>query len=203
LAFIPATNGLFLCFDFSQNGQQWQFCLGFRKVAGSITTGDLGDVAAAAAGWWTAHFKARLDDSVTLVKTVATDQTYEGAPSSEVLVGTAGTLGGGTEPINAALVMSFRTLLRGRSFRGRAYISGATTGVVVTGVDFDATWVSDVANDFVTLAGLISALGFDQVVISRYHALAPRVTAVMTVVDSIVTDTVINSQRRRLAGRGT
>jgi hypothetical protein len=102
------------------------------------------------------------------------------------------------------MAVSFRSALSGRSFRGRNYIP-CLTNSQVTGNLIDVSWQGDIINAYAELlfgGGALPA-GWVWVVVSRFTNNLPRVTGIFSEVFSVlVTDTIVDSQRRRLPGRG-
>lgn len=203
MAFIPWPNGIQVCFNFVTAGQKWQFCLALQKDGGPPSTTDLQDVADGAAGWWTTSLSPNIENGTTLNETRATDMTAEGAPQRFTNVATPGLIAGSPMPLGTPLVMSFHTDQRGRSFRGRAYVSGSPASAVVSEVLADGTQVSNLVAAFATLLAFYQGIGFTPVVASQFHNKSARTSAVMTPILAVSADTAWDSQRRRLSGRGT
>lgn len=106
-------------------------------------------------------------------------------------------------PNNVTLTISFRTAGRGRSARGRNYLMGLVEPLVVgntVDVGFTDRWEPfylELLNDF-------PAEGFTWVVASRITGGAERAEGVtFPVVAFTYVDLTVDSQRRRLPGRGT
>jgi hypothetical protein len=114
-----------------------------------------------------------------------------------------GTGEGDSLPLNCAWSFSFRTLLRGRSFRGRNFLPGFLNSIL------DSPGIGNA----VTLAGVVAAYalhlitdppaGWVWVVASHFADHEPRATAVLTPIVEVIVDTWLDSQRRRLVGRGS
>jgi hypothetical protein len=99
------------------------------------------------------------------------------------------------EPGNVAICISLRTALAGRSSRGRKYFSGLTVGDV-TGNTVNSVTVGNV---LVAVSDLIAALltnGTPLAIFSPTHLLLTQVSTATAV------DFNVDSQRRRLTGRG-
>jgi len=202
MAFIPVPNGVQLCFDFTTAGQNWQFCLHLRKSTGAPTPTDLQNVADAAASWWTTDFKPNLSSTTTLRQTRATDVSVQGGTVAVNGINTAGTDGAVPVPINAALCVSQRTAKRGRSYRGRAYVSGFDTSVIGNPTDSVIADATALSTDFATLQATLDAISFDVVVATKQHNGAVVNPAETNEVIAFITDQHFDSQRRRLFGRG-
>jgi len=111
-------------------------------------------------------------------------------------------------PNHVSYTISFRTGLSGRSFRGRNYVPGLTAGSV-SGNVIDSTTRTGILDFYNTLLALATTEGYQMVVVSRYSGVdsngdpIPRVTGVTTPILSFGTaDLTVDSQRRRLPGRG-
>jgi hypothetical protein len=171
----------------------------------------LEELATEVAAWWNSSYSNLCSTSVQLTEVVCTDLTAEtGGQVSVAGGGALGVVTGGKLPGNCSLAVSFRTALRGRSYRGRNYIVGIPETYM-----FDT---SKVADDYVAAVldayeGFLTAIGtagWTWVVLSRYegvdpdtHRPIPREAGVMTpVLNVVVVDKTIDSQRRRLPGRG-
>jgi hypothetical protein len=107
-------------------------------------------------------------------------------------------------PNNVAIVMSLKTGLRGKSFRGRIYHVGLSDAVVtanaVTTVQRDALVAG--YSLLTTFAGATGEAIFNLVVLSYYASSVLRPTPIATPVTSVTSDGIVDSQRRRLPGRG-
>jgi len=102
-------------------------------------------------------------------------------------------------PNNAALVVSAHTANRGRSFRGRTYLSGirnAQTASTVAVISATAGRAVELFNDIFSAAVLVN---YTPVVLSRFTGGAPRLAGVATNITSYSCNVNLDSQRRRLA----
>jgi len=105
-------------------------------------------------------------------------------------------------PNNVAVCMTLFTDLSGRSFRGRSYVGGIAESTIVESSLALAT-ATFYAAMYIDLVDALSLAGYELVVTSFQTAGAPRVAAVSTPVTAIGCQTITDSQRRRLPGRGT
>lgn len=171
----------------------------------------LAELATEVKDWWVASYSTICSNTVALNEVVCTDMTSEtGAQASLAGAGAAGGVGSGSLPGGTAFTVSFRTALRGRSFRGRNYIVGIPQDFRsgISGVDVD--YVEAVINAYNDFKSAISTAGWTWVVVSRFSGIGgtppkplPRTAGVTTPVASVIcTDAVLDSQRRRLPGRG-
>lgn len=106
-------------------------------------------------------------------------------------------------PNNVSLAVSFRTGLSGRSYRGRNYWLGFTEPDV-TNNQIDSALILDILAAYTSLIGANSvADDWTWCVYSRYVNGVERETGMAQDVTSVgTTDGIVDSQRRRLPGRG-
>lgn len=155
--------------------------------------------------WWVAFYAPLASDQVTLREVAATDLTSQTGPSVAfpAIGSPAGELTSPSLPNNCTLAVSFRTALRGRSYRGRNYFCGLTELQVANNI-VDATNITNLQDCYEAIFPIQGTANCQWVVVSRHHDNAPRTTGVATPIISVtITDNVIDSQRGRLPGRGT
>jgi len=106
-------------------------------------------------------------------------------------------------PGGTAFVISLRSGLAGRSARGRTYVAGIPISKK-TGNQVVGSFASDLVSAFNDLIALLEAAGHFLVVVSRFAELVERVVpATFTITTATAVDTNLDSQRRRLNGRGS
>lgn len=109
----------------------------------------------------------------------------------------------GTAPGNVTIAVSLRSAHRGRSARGRSYVPG----MPVAGLNGNAlfpTFATDLQDAFNSLISAIQTAGRILVVVSRFLDNVERTAPVLyEIITAVLTDTSVDSQRRRLNGRGT
>lgn len=145
-----------------------------------------------------------LTTAIALVRLVGTLLTAVESLSVTLNVSPPATGGVGTDPLpsNVAYCVTFLTSARGRSFRGRNYVAGFGDGQFTGNIITSGVRTALLAF-YTELLAATEALGWSMVVVSRFTAGAPRVTGVTTPITGFTTfDTVADSQRRRLPGRG-
>jgi len=156
-------------------------------------------------GWWTNSVKATVGAGLALTRIVTTNLDTQNAPQSTEVVSPpeAGLItSGSTLPGGSALVVTHRTALRGRNYRGRTYVSGLTTGLTPTANSVSLTAITNLTNAFFALIGLLTTVNDAWVVLSKFFAKNPRSAAVATPITAVSADQYLDSQRRRLTGRG-
>lgn len=161
--------------------------------------------------WWAENVAALISNQVSLVLVRATD--LSSATSAQVNYSAplpaAGAAVSPVLPSNVTLAVTFHTGLRGRSYRGRNYWIGLcepqVSGDTVLSGNVEA--IVDAYEQFRT--DMIAA-GYTWVVVSRYSGKdiltgkpLPRATGVATIVTTVTANPTVDSQRRRLAGRGS
>jgi hypothetical protein len=184
-------------------GQQVENTL-YLRMDHAPTAGDVADAAAAISGWFIANVIPLVGASYVLRAVHAKDLTvFAGAEADDIAgAGTAGTAAGSPYPGNVALAMSFQTGLGGRSFRGRNYIAGLTSGQVSGNTVTSAAAAAFQAAYNQLLTELVSS-SFTWVVVSRVTGGVLRAAGITTpVLVALLTDLLVDSMRRRLAGRG-
>lgn|SRR5678809_1112 len=165
--------------------------------AGPYTTAQLGDLLVGAWNAFGTSFLACMTSQWTLAALEATDRSVvSGAYTSYSPSPNIGTRSGDALPANCALVLSKRTGFTGRVNHGRLYLPGMNDG--------------DAAQSVVTNAYMLAANAF----VANYLGYAGPGTLpgdwafpsikdlAMKVISSVIIDSVVDSQRRRLPGRG-
>lgn len=206
--FVPASDTIKFEMFFALFGQVVETIYHFT-TATDLTPAFLATVASDFFDIWKASFGPNLSSKLNFTGCRATSQETSSAPSylfvpATVLPGAVAD----TDPIpgSACLVMTNRTAKRGRSYRGRNYIPGIPSTVTdaTDGNFVPNSYVSDLLDshaDFMT-ALIGSYPDFEHVVVSRFQNGAFLGTAIKTPVTSVSANNYIDSQRRRLTGRG-
>lgn len=154
-----------------------------------------------AAGLWSTHVVPVLSNNYRLVEVYCRDlsaqASYIYAYTGRPLPSTGG-VAGQPMPSSVAVVVTLRTGLAGRSYRGRLYISGLTEPQVDG--DFPNP---NVRQQIITAVGTVgftlNTTNRTWVVVSRYHALQRRQIGVSTPVIAVAGPTLrIAQQRKRL-----
>lgn len=155
---------------------------------------------------WNANIRPAVSNALSLYQVVCTDLSAGSAPGS-VFAGASPLVGAEVSaalPNNVSCVFSLKTALRGRSYQGRIYHIGLTEQQVTANA-VGATFLTTLLTGYRALRLLEGASGeptFQLAVLSYWLNKALRATPVSTPVTLITSDGVIDSQRRRLPGRG-
>jgi hypothetical protein len=155
--------------------------------------------------WWDTWIKALVKESVELTEIAVTDQTTVDAPGLIYTDGLPipGIHSAGTEmPMNVTFAVKWSGLLRGRSNNGRTFHVGVTSDIV-TGSALNSSIPALFAGYYAQLITAINTAGYTLVVCSYRHGGAPRSEASLTAIIAASIEATLDSQRRRLPGRGT
>jgi len=157
------------------------------------------------AGWWDTNVKSLVSTEMSLREVFCKGLAHENDVQATFSAGlpSAGTHAIDPLPNNVALCVSLRTGLTGRSARGRWYWCGLTNDQadgshIVTGVGTSIVAAIDALKD------TIEGLGLQWMIVSFQNAGVPRVggPVYFQVNDALIVDDTLDSQRRRLPGRG-
>ena len=217
MAFIPAANTARVTINQRLHSQKVSNVL---YVMGNAPWGsdDLVSLANAVKAWWTNTLSDQLSEDISLESVMARSMQAEDAPGVEsaVTAPTPGALDQPALPGNVALAVKFLTGLTGRNRRGRNFIAGLGEASV-NGNEVTLPIRDAIVAAYGTLRDTLVGLGWQHVVASFFDGThreeygenlakmvpTPRATALMTPVLSYRADVETDSQRRRLAGRGS
>lgn len=210
MPFVPVPNTVLCEFRMTADLQQVENTVYF-ELADTPAADDMTDLAELLRDWWISEYAPLVWQGVQLREVVVTDLSSASGPQVSVspAVAAFGGQTGDPLPTNVSLTVSFRTALRGRSFRGRNFVVGLTevmtTGANTLGPGTLSAWI----DAYTALLALGSPLTATWVVVSRFSGVdangrpIPRAAGVTTPVTSVtIVDNIIDSQRRRLPGRG-
>jgi len=203
--FIPAPSVAHVFLNYREFGQQLQNNLWFLGLA-QWDTSSLRELADAAIANWVTDMGAEIATAVQLFSVIAKDMEVLDGAAVERIPGSTllGTRNNEPMPSGVTLTTTFLTELTGRSHRGRVYNVGITDDMV-SGNAVSAILAGTISSNwdnFIThmIEGCTNAAG--QVVASYCYNLNWRTTAEITPVTGFRTEVNIDSQRRRLTGRG-
>lgn len=203
MVYIPALNTVRVVLDQLFGVSELANIVYFLK-AGGWNEGSMNDLAADMVTWWSENLAPILSDALALTGVTVTDLTTSSSPSISIPVvpvvpGQATTA---EQATNVASVVTFRSANRGRSSRGRNYIPGITAGQMVSPTDVGTVFAGLLVDAYEALADVETENTCTHVVASFYTSGAPRVSALLQEVLNYTCDTALDSQRRRLRGRG-
>lgn len=206
MAFHPVPNAAEVAIKATLFGQEVVNTLWATKTPGSpFTTTDLGELATAVALAWDAGMLQHLSVDYKFVNVTATDKSVDGGlfaisfGDSSV----SGGVGSGSLPGGSAFAVKWLTGHTGRSYRGRMFIAGLPESMV-SGNEVTSDWALAVRSSANSLLTAVLGADWVPVIVSRRNDGAERTTPLTTPITiADYTDRAIDSQRRRLAGRGT
>jgi hypothetical protein len=202
--FVPVPYVVQLDAIYSQAGQFVENSHFYQHGTTEPTMDDMSDLCADYVAWYVAYYAPLLPAQVSLVKLRCfslSTQNSQGVEYATALPITGSLANGVTLPNNVTYAVSWRTGLRGRSFRGRTYAIGLAKGHVLES-SIHPSAMPDIAmawHHFRSMAGE----GWTFVVVSRFSGGGPRSIGVATPVYTFSIDPNLDSQRRRLPGRGS
>jgi hypothetical protein len=205
MAFVGKDNCVQANLRFTQDEQLLENTLYFEYKGGTLDVPAMVTLGDDLITWWQASVGAYLVTALTFREVYLTDLSSQTAPTATVTTGLPATASVAQNPLpnNSAACISFRSAGRGRSSRGRNYVPGISEDSVVGNSITAATQANLIAG----YADLMDAATYTDdwawIVYSRFEDGLPRVEALTAPVDAVIfTDNIIDSQRRRLPGRG-
>jgi hypothetical protein len=204
LPYVPVANVVQAELVFSWDSQVVENVLHFQtSVPPNLVT--MNELGAWLVSWWSTNVKPHVPATVSFINVKMTDLTVAFGPVVDYATSLpmVGTNASPSMPNNCALVITKRTALRGRSYRGRIYHVGLTEGNTVAN-QYNSGSVAALVTAYNLLRNvtLASATAFE-VVVSRIQAGVPLAAGVSTTVTTHTCDGILDSQRRRLPGRGS
>lgn len=106
-------------------------------------------------------------------------------------------------PLNCSWVFTHVTTLRGRSFRGRTYPPGLTETILTSAGQGDSIILGGIAAGYLQWLITNPPPAWVWSVVSHFADHLPRAAGLATPIIQVAFDTLLDSQRRRLMGRGS
>lgn len=201
--FVPLLNTVQAELCFTYNGNKVENVLHFYRSQDFNTPDAMETLAGNLKNWWDSYMKSQVPTTLFLRMVRVFDAENQNGQGVEYtnLLPIQGTAVSEGMPSNVTIAIKLSTGYRGRSYRGRIYHVGVCENEVAQDSITQAFSTALIDNySFLLDPGNVN--GYTWVVASKYHNGAPRMTGVTTNVTSISTDGVVDSQRRRLTGRG-
>lgn len=202
--YIPVINVAKAELQFLADGQKVENVFHFRNPV-AWEASSLAFLANELKNWDTSHYSGARHADCILTGIKCTDLSSSSGAVVEVPIVPAhpGTIVAGQMlPNNVSLVIKWVTSQRGRSFRGRTYIPGLGSTMVLLSSP-TAAMVTIAVGVASALWSMASVQNWDLVVVSYCNNKAWRTTGVSTKITSYAVEGTLDSQRRRLPGRGT
>lgn len=204
MVFVPTPNAVTASVRYLWDNQQVENTLSFYR-AESWTETLMEQLANIIINWRTTQIRSLQASNLLMTEVYVVDQASDSAPAITVTVDSGdapGTTGTPSLPNNVSLAIQFRTAFRGRSGRGRNFILGLAEGQV-SGNLIANSLATSYQDAYQALAGDVEALDAQHVIISKQTDGAPRPNGLVRLVTAYAfADLSIDSQRRRLPGRG-
>jgi len=204
MAFLPTPDCAKVVLVYSMHGQEYVNTLWFRNTS-AWGTAEMEDLADKVRYWWATEMLDHDPDDLELVDIVVYDMTAIDGPVIHVTTDlpVAGTIVADPMAANAAAVISFRTAGRGRSARGRIYVGPLAETMSDDGLHLNTSYHTTLVAAADTIPAIGEGISWTHVVVSFQLNNVVREEGFAQAVTSYLVDTSLDSQRRRLAGRGT
>lgn len=208
MAFIPVPEVSEVILQYRLDQQLVENTLYFTGA--DDTVGQLQTLADEVSSWVLDSLLPNLSEAIMLERVTAMNLTTANSSLYSASFTDVGGVTSEPAPNNVAACIQFSSGLRGRSFRGRNYIAGVPNAEIDVNT-LTVTWRTAIQTAYNRLLPTGDALtSFTWVVVSRYSGVdgttgkpIPRTTGIFTLVASAgFADGVVDSQRRRLPGRG-
>lgn len=198
MAFIPTVNTVKASLVFDLFGQEvvntlwFEYGLGQQPPITAMTT-----LASNLQDWWGDNIAPSLSPDLKWTEIQVVDQTNVLAPSiAQAASGDAGTALGSSLPSADCVCVSFRTAQRGRSARGRNYVSGILN-LDVVGNTVDPTTLFALEDGYDYLVNT-APTPWNWVVVSHITGGFPRFTGlIQPILDVVITSTTIKHMDSR------
>lgn len=202
MAFQPAPGIWEADVNMLVDGQICQNTLYFnRNTAPASVPGALA-LATAIELWWADNYAPLVSSVVRLRDVEVKDLEAQGGPAALVPSTADGDGASPMMPNNVTWVVKFTTGSTGRSQRGRNYVVGLMEGSVVNN-QINELLADQFVAAYQVLLGIATDLNLDWCILSRRAGNAERDVGLgFKILAVTYTDLTIDSQRRRLPGRG-
>ena len=202
--FIPVADTAMFELVFSHNGEFSENVYHIEHPGGWAEA-TLLTTCAALVDWWTDNMQIITGSQVTLERVLGTDMSDQFGPRVEYVTGlplVGGVGSGNGAPNHVAVAIKWLTAKRGRSYRGRTYHFGLRSTHYENNT-LTPTMVTSLRTAYGALIVAAEGAGGDRLVVaSRYANKTPRDPGVATEIIACSVDSILDSQRRRLPGRG-
>lgn len=206
MAYQPVAATALIELVYTYAGQTCENTLYVRHDATEWSESELSAQAAYFESWFGAELAPFMSSTVALVRIDVTDLSDQFGLKLQHVVDPQinGEVAGQALPNNCSFTTTFATAKRGRSFRGRNYLVGLSESNVELN-EVDSTTRAGILAAYTALIGPgVLPGGAQWVVVSRVvNGVVQMPTALTTFVNSVYHyDNTVDSQRRRLPGRG-
>lgn len=203
MAFVPFENTIKAEMIYTWNAERCENVL-YYQFEEAVTEAALLDLADALRSIEDTNLKIHRTSAAQLELIRTTDMTVDNGIGVDIPIvpPIAGTVAGGSAPNNVSWAIKKNSPRRGRSYRGRIYHIGMPLAGF-SGSLVGSTFRSETLEDYENLLSVVGTLGvYDMIIASRIADGVERAVGEKTIVTSLSADDVLDSQRRRLPGRG-
>lgn len=203
MAFVSFPTACQLEARFIYDGQHVENVHHFDTATTLWTAESMNDLAERYRLLWDGSFKPYAPPTLSLESIVVRSLSTSSSPAVEYTTSLpiAGTNAGPQLPNNVTYAVKWTTGLSGRSYRGRTYHIGLNESQVI-GNNLDGTYRIAMVAAYSQFPAWFAAEDAIFVIASRVSDGAERSPGITTPVVGCTIDPVIDSQRRRLPGRG-
>jgi hypothetical protein len=201
--FVPIADTVKFELLYSLGGQKLENVINI-KLAGTPLIADAVNVAAYIVGWWNTNIAPLTSAAVNLTGIRATNIDSADGFQFEYTTGlplSGGAVAGQIMPGNVTVAVRLTTDKRGRNYTGRLYhvglMSGQVAGDLLTGGA-----VTAIKGAYEALQTGLATVSGQWVVASYWLNKTLRTIGIATPIEGISVDQALDSQRRRLIGRG-
>lgn len=201
-SFVPGTGVVKCDLEFLLNNQKMYNSLFFVTHA-PIGTQEFATLAGQLVDWWNTYLRPIIPPTCGLNMIRVTDQGSPNGAQIQYTVGLPlwGTSANHAAPGNVTIAVRFTTAKRGRSYTGRNFLPGVPREEIFNDV-VQSAFLAAVKAAYEALLPIPFPGDAVWVVASKIAGKVLRTTLETTAVEGVSIDPVVDSQKRRLVGRG-
>lgn len=204
MPFVPSPSVAKVALEFNWAGQNVA-TIWHCKHSAFPALADLNNLATHFGTTYWNSFLTSCGTNIALVRVLATDLSSPSAPQGSYVPAApvAGTGAGGSVPLNVCWNFTKLTALRGRNYRGRLYMPGLLQSIVTAPGQGNLSTLGGIAAVILNRVTTMMIANWAAGVLSQFILGGPRPSGVFTPLTAVSTNDAIDSQRRRLIGRGS
>lgn len=166
-----------------------------RTDNAALSAADLANIGSMFADWWLNSYRSAFTNALVGQDITTTKQDPSDPLQNITYIAAPGTRAGTILPGDVTAAVSWRTGLAGRKYRGRFYDFGMAFG--------DANSNDTMTGGYIAILEAIGQYLLNHAVTAALKLIVfHRLTNTYTDINTVVTDQLVDSMRRRLAGRG-
>lgn len=198
MAFIPTVGAIELVVHFTLAGLPCSITLTLGTGGAPPTSQQLEDAATVVNNWAANTLGAHLTNLLAFTGTTAYDLTSASSPIFTITNPTPipGAVADPPVPMNVASVASFRTDNRGRSSRGRNYVTGMPNASKLDPAHSTTTFAANILAAYLAGLAAFATEGFTWVVNSKFFNKQPRISGFPQQITAFVVDNELDTKDR-------